>query len=139
MTTDETRAALADMMEAFTLGDHERLVSRYDDDIEWELHAPLLVFPYAGKRRGKTEVLTSLLGVYQQFSIVSFEVPLILADGDRGATISRVGLVIRSSGRTIMSQLASFSRFRNGKMIEYRGFTDSFDAVEQVLGFDIDV
>ena len=139
MTTDETRAALADMMDAFSRGDHARLESRYDDDIDWVLYAPLLVFPYAGKRLGKTEVLASLLGVYQQFTIVKFEVPVLLADGNRGATISRSELLMRSTGRTILSEVASFSRFRNGKMVEYQGFTDSFDVVEQVLGYNIDV
>ncbi len=139
MTTDETRAALIDMTDAFKRGDHERLAARYDDDIDWALYAPLLVFPFAGKRRGKSEVLASLLGVYQQFTIAKYDVPVILADGDRAATISEIEVVIRSTGRSVTSQLASFSRFRDGRMIEYRGYTDSFDAAEQVLGFDIDV
>ena len=139
MTTDETRAAINDMIDAFTCGDHARLELRYDDDIDWVLYAPLLVFPFAGRRRGKDEVLTSLLGVYQQYSIVTYKAPVVMVDGDRVATISEMEIVVRSTGRTITSRVASFSRFRNGKMIEYQGFTDSFDAAEQVLGFNIDV
>ena len=139
MTTDETRDAINDMINAFKCGDHARLVARYHDDIEWALHAPLLVFPFAGKRRGKDEVLTSLLGVYQQYSIVDYKAPVVVVDGDRVATIADIEIIVRSTGRTITSRVASFSRFRDGKMIEYQGFTDSFDAAEQVLGFDIDV
>jgi ketosteroid isomerase-like protein len=139
VTTDETRAALIDMTDAFKRGDHERLVERYDDDIDWALYAPMLVFPFAGRRRGKTDVLASLLGVYQRFTIAKYEVPIILADGDRAASIAEIEVVMRSTGRSVTSQLASFSRFRGGKMIEYRGYTDSFDAAEQVLGFHIDV
>jgi len=127
------------MNDAFKRGDHERLVEFYDDNIDWALYAPMLVFPFAGKRRGKSEVLASLLGVYQQFTIAKYDVPVILADRDRAASIADVEVVIRSTGRTVTSQLASFSRFRGGKMVEYRGYTDSFDAAEQVLGFDIDV
>lgn len=139
MTTDETRFAIADMTDAFKRGDHERLVERYDDDIDWALYAPLLVFPFAGRRRGKSEVLTSLLSVYQQYSIVNYAAPVLLVDGDRCAMISRIEIVVRATNRTVKSELASFSRFRDGKMVEYRGYTDSFDAAEQVLGFDLDV
>ncbi len=139
MTTDETRAALNSITDAFKRGDHERLVSLYDDDIDWVLYAPLLVFPFAGQRRGKTEVLASLLGVYQQFTITKYDVPLILADGDRASSISEIAATMRSTGRTVALRLASFSQFRDGKMIHYRGFIDSFDAAEQVLGFHIDV
>ncbi len=77
--------------------------------------------------------------MYQQYSIVTYKAPVVMVDGDRVATISEMEIVVRSTGRTITSRVASFSRFRNGKMIEYQGFTDSFDAAEQVLGFNIDV
>lgn len=127
------------MTDAFKRGDHERLVARYDDDIDWALYAPLLVFPFAGRRRGKSEVLTSLLSVYQQYSIVNYAAPVMLVDGDRCATVAKVEVMVRATARTIKTEVASFSRFRDGKMIEYRGYTDSFDAAEQVLGFDIDV
>jgi len=42
--------------------------------------------------------------------------------------------VQRASGRTIRCRIASFHQVRDGRVIEYRGFTDSFDAAEQVLG-----
>jgi ketosteroid isomerase-like protein len=45
-----------------------------------------------------------------------------------------VTMTQRASGRTIQCRIASFHRVRNGRLIHYRGFNDSFDAVEQVLG-----
>jgi len=35
--------------------------------------------------------------------------------------------------------VASFYRVRNGRVVEYQGFVDSFDAVEQALGRYIEV
>lgn len=134
---EATRAAIDDMIDAFQCGDHARLADLYDDDIDWQLHAPISVFPFAGMRRGKNAVLASLLGVYRDFEIASYKVPLVMVDGDRAATISDVQVVQRSTGRVIASQLASFHRFRNGKLIEYRGFSDSFDTAQQVLGRDL--
>lgn len=139
MTTDETRAAMHDLIDAFQCGDHDRLVARYDDDIDWVLYAPILVFPFAGRRHGKAEVLTSLLGVYQHYQIAKYDVQRILVDGDQAAMISDVNVVQRSTGRVINSQLAGFHRFRDGKLVDYCGFTDSFDTAEQALGYEIDI
>lgn len=139
MTTETTRVALDDIIRAFQLGDHERLVARYHDDIDWIIHAPISIFPYAGVRRGKNEVLTSLAMIYQAYSIVKYEVLVKLVDGDRAATIAETQLVQRETGRTIRSRTANFMRFRDGKMVEYRGFSDSFDTAEQVLGHEIEI
>jgi ketosteroid isomerase-like protein len=137
--TETTRAAINDIIDAFQCGDHKRLVDRYDDDVEWLIHAPVSVFPFAGVHRGKSAVLTSLLSVYQAYRIARYEVQMIMVDGERAATISDVHIIQRSSGRVITSHLAGFHRFRDGKLIEYRGFTDSFDSVEQAIGFEIDL
>lgn len=139
MRTEVTRAALEDIIEAFQCGDHERLAARFDEDIDWLLNAPVSIFPFAGARRGKIEVLTGLALVYQSYSIAGYEVPVILADRDRAATIADVRVVQRSTRRVIRSRLASFYRFRDGKVVEYCGFTDSFDSAEQVLGYELDV
>jgi ketosteroid isomerase-like protein len=47
-------------------------------------------------------------------------------------------LVERATGRTVQLRTGSFYRFRAGKVIEYRGFTDSLDMVEQVLGRELE-
>jgi ketosteroid isomerase-like protein len=51
--------------------------------------------------------------------------------------VADVAMVQRATGRVIQCKIASFHRVRGGKVIEYRGFTDSFDAVEQVLGREL--
>lgn len=137
--SEATRAMIDDIIDAFQCGDHARLADRYDDDIEWQLHAPMSLFPFAGIRRGKNAVLASLLGVYRDFQIASYKVPLIMVEGDRAATISDVRVIQRSTGRVIVSHLAGFHRFRGGKMIEYRGFSDISGSVEQALGDDREI
>lgn len=138
MATETTRDALEDIIDAFQRGDHARLAERYDDEIEWLLYAPPAIFPFAGLRRGKTTVLAGLLLVYRSYNIARYSVSLRVVDGDRAATISDLHLVQRSTGRVITTNIASFYRFRDGKLVGYRGFTDSFNWVEQVLGYEIE-
>jgi len=45
----------------------------------------------------------------------------------------------RATGRIIQTLFAQFVRFRDGRIVEFREFLDSFDAVEQVLGREIKI
>jgi ketosteroid isomerase-like protein len=136
---EAVRAVIDDIIDAFRCGDHARLADRYDDDLDWLLHAPVAMLPSAGVRRGKNAVLAGLLGLYRDFRIFSYKVPLIMVEGDRAAMISDLELMERASGRVIASHVASFQRFRGGKMIEYRGFSGHFGAADGSFDDELDV
>jgi ketosteroid isomerase-like protein len=137
MSADTTRAALEAIIAAFLSGDSERLAALYHDDVDWIFHAPVSVFPFAGARRGKAELFKGFALFYGDYKIANFRVQVQLVDGDRAAIMSDVHIVQRSTGRTLRSNIAGFHRFRDGRLIEYRGFTDSFDSVEQTLGREL--
>jgi len=118
-------------------GDNERLAARYHDDIDWLFHAPVSIFPFAGARRGKAEVFKGFALLYETYRVTGYSVEVKLVEGDRAATLSDAHMVQRATGRTIQSRIAGFHRFQDGKVIEYRGFTDSFDSVEQALGREL--
>ncbi len=139
MTDDTTRGIIRNIHDAFTQGDHELFASFYDDDVDWTFHAPVSVFPFLGRRVGKAAVFISLNQLYAGYKIEALAAQLVLADEDRAAVISEVALVQRSSGRTIRCRVASFYRLRAGRVVEYEGFLDSFDAVEQAFGRYIEV
>jgi ketosteroid isomerase-like protein len=92
-----------------------------------------------GRRIGKAAVFLSLGALYAGYKIEALAVQVVLADGDRAAAISEIALQQRASGRTIRCRVASFYRMRGGRVVEYEGFLDSFDAVEQVFGRYIEV
>jgi len=58
----------------------------------------------------------------------------MVVDGDRAAVMSDVAFKQRSTSRTLRFHLANFLRFRDGKLIEFREFANTFDLVEQALG-----
>jgi ketosteroid isomerase-like protein len=139
MSVEVTRAAVRDILDAFSRGDSERLAQRYDDDVDWLFYAPVSVFPFAGPRRGKKAAFQAIAEIYKAYKIERYEVEAVIADVDRASALADVTLVQRSTGRTVRSRVANFYRFRDGRVIEYRGFIDSFDAVEQALGRWIEV
>jgi ketosteroid isomerase-like protein len=125
--------------DTFAHGEHERFASYYDENVEWTFHAPVSVFPFAGRRNGKPAMLRSLMELNTGYKMEVLAPQVVVAEGDRAAAMSEVTLVQRATGRTIRCRVASFYRLRDGRVIEYQGFLDSFDAVEQALGRYIDV
>ena len=139
MTNDITRGIIGKLHSAFMQCDHQQLAKCYDDDIDWTFHAPVSVFPFLGRRIGKAAMFSSLAELYDSYKVEALAMQVLLADGDRAAAISEVALQQRATGRTIRCRVASFYRVRSGRVVEYEGFLDSFDAVEQAFGRYIDV
>ena len=54
-------------------------------------------------------------------------------DGDRAAVMSDVAFRQRSSGRTLRFHIADFLRFRDGRLVEFREFMNTFDVAQQAL------
>src|SRR5206468_464267 len=108
-------------------------LSFLDAQFEFVGHVPVEIFPHLGARHGKSEIAETLAAVQKRYDSMQHEVLFIAADGDRVATIVRVHLRKRSSGRMIEFLSADFYTLRNGLIIEQREFLDSFDLVQQVL------
>ena len=72
-------------------------------------------------------------------SIIRCEKEMVLVEGNRAAGLVRINAVDTFTGRTLCLRLALFAEFRNGKLTSLKALFDSFDAVEQSLGRNIDV
>ncbi len=128
---------IEDIQDAFRHADYARIAARYDDDVDWLFYGPPVIFPEIGPRRGKLAVFQALEALNAHYRFERHVTEWLVAEGDRAASIADVTLVQRASGRTIRCRIAGFHRVRDGRVIEYRGFMDSFDAVEQALGNEL--
>lgn len=135
--TGSARAVILEIQDAFRKSDYVRMAELYHDDIDWVFHGPASVFPDVGRRRGKAEVFKTFASLNTMYRFTRHVTDQLVAEGDWAASIADVTMVQRTTGRVIQCKIASFHRVRDGKVIEYRGFTDSFDAVEQVLGHEL--
>ena len=135
----DTRALVTDLYAAYGRRDYNRVAEFIHDDVDWIIYGPMKVFPFAGHRRGKAAVLDALGGIAQDYTLERYLPRTMIVDGDRAAVMSDVAFTQRSTGRTVTMQLANFLRFRDGRLIEFREFANTFDLVEQALGQLIDV
>jgi ketosteroid isomerase-like protein len=134
VSEESTRAAVTDLYASYARRDFQRVAALIDDDVDWIIYAPMHVFPFVGHRRGKAAVLEALGGIAKDYQLESYMPQVIIVEGDRAAVLSDVAFTQRSTGRTLRFHLANFLRFRDGLLIEFREFANTFDLVEQALG-----
>lgn len=139
MTDNATRAAVKALYEAYAAHDLDRVAALIHDDIEWIIYGPVQVFPFQGPRRGKAQVLDVLAAIGKDYALERYVPEIIIVEGDRAAVMSDAAFMQRATKRTLSMRLANFLRFRDGLLVEFREFTDTFDAVEQALGKWIEV
>jgi ketosteroid isomerase-like protein len=139
VTENATRAAVEALYEAYAARDLDRVAALIHDDIEWIIYGPVQVFPFQGPRRGKAQVLDALGAISKDYALERYVPEIVVVEGERAAVMSDAAFVQRATNRTLSLRLADFLRFRDGRLIEFREFTDTFDAVEQALGKWLDV
>ncbi len=72
--------------------------------------------------------------IAEHYELKTYKPEAVIVDGDRAAVMSDVSFVQRASGRTLRFRLANFLRFKDGRIVEFREFANTFDVVEQALG-----
>lgn len=136
---NDARTVVLAIQEAFRNADYGRMAALYDDDIDWLFHGPVSIFPEIGHRRGKAAVFRSFERLNILYHFDRHVTDQLVAESDWAAGIADVTMTQRATGRIIQCRVANFHRVRDGRLIEYRGFCDTFDAVEQTLGRELPV
>lgn len=134
-----TRETVRALYDTYVERNFERFAGLLHIDIDWVIHGPMAVFPFAGLRRGRPAVLQALAGMALSYSLDSYVPDFILIDGDRVAIMADVALTQHATGRILRFRVANFLRIQDGLVIEFREFADSFDQVEQALGRVVDL
>ena len=134
MTEESTRTAVHDLYQAYAKGDGARVAELIDDNIDWVMHGPMDIFPFAGHRQGKAAVLEALAAMARDYLLERYVPQVMVVDGDAAAVLSDVAFRQRSTDRMISFHIADFLRFRDGRVVEFREFSNTFDVVEQALG-----
>ncbi len=130
----ETRAAVDALYRAYTGHDFNRFADMLHEDIDWVIHGPVDIFPFAGLRRGRAAVLQAIGVIVESYALERHAIEVLLVTGDRAALMADVSFKQRATNRTLRFRVANFLRIENGRLIEFREFADSFDQVEQAVG-----
>jgi len=131
------RQRVLSLLDDFSAGDLEGALARCTDDVDFLTHAPIDILPHMGPRHGKAELREMWQTVKTRYSSIRYEIPIVVAEGDRVAAYLRAFFRKRSNERIVQFDMAVFFTLRDGKVAQIREIIDSFDLVQQVLERDI--
>ena len=137
MVEQLNRQRVVNMLDTFYAGDVEGALARCTDDIDFIASAPIDILPHMGHRHGKAEVGEMWRTIHSRYSSMRYEVPTIVAEGDKVAAHIRVFSRKSSNERIVQFDFAAFYTLRNGRICEIREIMDTFDLVQQVLERDV--
>ena len=137
MVEQLNRQRVLNMLDTFYSGDIEGALARCTDDIDYLASAPIDILPHLGHHRGKAEVREMWRTVHSRYSSMRYELPVIVAEGDKVATHLRAFFRKRSNDRVIQFDIAVFFTLRDGRIAQIREVMDSFDLVQQILERDL--
>jgi uncharacterized protein len=137
MAEDLNRQRVLNFLDTFYSGDIEGALGRCSDDVSFVANAPVDILPHMGSHHGKAEVRTMWETVHTRYSAMRHEVPILVAEDDKVATLIRVYFRKRQNDRIVQFDLAAFYTLRDGLISEIREILDSFDLVQQVLERDV--
>ena len=134
MDSEVTRDLVRRLFDAVVRADTAALAGLIHEDIDWIIYGPIEIFPFEGPRRGRAAVLATIAEIGKLYALKRHDPVIVVADRDRAAALIDVAFEQRSTGRTLTFKLANFFRFRDGKVIEFRELSDTFDVTQQALG-----
>lgn len=120
--------------EAFAKGDITAVVALLDENVEWHEaeHTPYWPGgPFIGPQAVIDGVFKRLQEDYEGFTI---DVRRIVDCGDTVLVEGRYRATARTTGKPLDAQLAHVWDFRDGKVVRWRQYTDSWQTVD-VTGF----
>ena len=139
MTNPVPRAVVEAFYHALSVRDMDALACFLDDEVVWTISGPVDILPFCGRRVGKVVVMDLLeRDIPTLLSGRRFFAKTMLVDGDRAAVLGKLTATKRAGGRAISYRIAHFIQFRDEKVIDYVSIIDSYDAVEQMLGYSLD-
>jgi hypothetical protein len=124
-------------LERFYARDTEGALARCSDDVSLFANAPVDILPHMGSHHGKEDVRKTWETIHARYSDMRYEVPIVVAGGDKVATLIRVFFRKSQNQRIVQFDLAAFYTLRDGLITEIREILDTFDLVQQILERDV--
>jgi len=135
------RKRIYEIYSAYAEGQFERLLrDMVDDDITFVSYAPAEIFPYFKRGQGKAALRQAWEASRADLEFLNY-IPLLIVSGDddTAAAIVQMRVKRQSTGKVLQLMVADFLRFRGDRVLEFRQFMDTLDAVQQWMGRQIHI
>ena len=120
----EARKQLESLFAAFNRGDIPTVIASVAE--ECTLRGSLAPgLPYSGVFKGAQGAGQYFSGIAEALAPNGVDVDLYVSEGEHVVAVGSWSDIAKASGKPFKSPLALYFRFRNGKMIDFRGHEDT--------------
>jgi len=129
----EARKILESLFVAFNRGDIPTILASVSEDCTLRgTLAPEL--PYSGHFRGVAGAAKYFEGIAEALEPSELVVDQYVSEGEHVVAVARWAGKARASGKRFETPLALYFRFRDGKMIDFRGHEDTAVTLAAIRG-----
>ncbi|WNG39418.1 hypothetical protein F0U61_41455 [Archangium violaceum] len=123
----DTRAIASAYFERLRAGAQpDAIASLFSEDIDWDIPGDTQRVPWIGKRKGRAGVAAFFRELREQVEPLRFEVRSLVVEGNEAVALGHLESRVKSTGKIIDSEFALHLTIRNGLIVRYRLFEDSF-------------
>ena len=124
MGADENLKTIQGVYEAFGRGDVQAILDVLADDVDFASEPDQRIAPWHG-RRSKADVPAFFQALGDTVDVTEFT-PLAFASNDTDVmVVIRFGMTVKATNKSGMMDLHHWWRFRDGKVVMYRGTEDT--------------
>jgi ketosteroid isomerase-like protein len=129
MSSDNVKV-MRDCYAAFGRGDIESIVSAVSEGVDWQIVGSEHDFPTLGRRKGPAGVREFFRKVDETLDFSEFSPGEFLDCGDKVVVLGHYAMTIKDTGRPISSDWVHVVTFRSGKIVDFREFMDTAQALK---------
>jgi uncharacterized protein len=135
MSEAQNTQVIKDAYAAFQRGDIAAILNACDDNVEWQgVIGTEGVLPQSGLRRGRAQVGEFFKQVAETTDFKSFEPKEFVAQGDKVVALGSYSARLKPSGQNYSSDWVMVFTVRNGKVTQFREFSDSAQLIRAYKG-----
>ncbi|MET8828020.1 nuclear transport factor 2 family protein [Streptomyces sp. NPDC004610] len=114
------------------------LAEHYDEDVDWFIPGDTSLVPWIGRKTGRAGVAEFYTQLGQGTAVRRFEIDAIVGDGDRCVVLGSLRTEVLATGRDIETDFAFDITVRDGLIVRYHMFEDTWAVAEALRAADGD-
>jgi ketosteroid isomerase-like protein len=122
---------IRDLYERYTMGDGpESIMENLADDVLWRSVGPPNRLPFARSFQGRDGVRAYFEALGEDWEMISYKVNELIGQRDRVVVLADACFCHRETGKLVATSKADVFRLRDGKIVDFCEFFDTWAAVE---------